>query len=59
MKAKTYRIRATEAEALKSLRIQWFTENGEEIKESEILHTLIKRHLKKLTLKETLDSRNQ
>lgn len=55
--AKSYRIRDEEAEQLKEAKFKMIVETKADIKDSDLLHLLIRKHLKNLTAKEVLKYR--
>ena len=57
--SKSYRIRDEESEELKEVRLKMIVESKSDIKESDILHTLIRKHLKNVSLKEVLKYREE
>jgi hypothetical protein len=57
--SKSYRIRDEEAEELKETRLKMIEESKTDIKESDILHVLIRKNLKNITIKEVLKYREE
>lgn len=57
--SKSYRLRDEEAEELKELRLKMIVETKTDIKESDILHTILRKHLKEVTTKEVLKYREE
>lgn len=57
--SKSYRIRDEEAEELKETRLKMIVESKTDIKESDILHVLIRKNLKNISIKEVLKYREE
>ena len=55
--SKSYRIREEESETLKEMRLKLIIETKLDIKESDILHVLIRNHLKNINSKEIIKYR--
>lgn len=57
--SKSYRLRDEEAEQIKELRLKMIVETKTDIKESDILHALIRKNLRELTTKEVMKYREE
>jgi hypothetical protein len=57
--SKSYRIRDEEAEELKETRLKMIVESKTDTKESDILHVLIRKNLKNISIKEVLKYREE
>lgn len=57
--AKTYRLKNEYEEMLKDKRIKFILELKDEVKESDILHAVLWKHLEKLTLKDVEEYRQE
>lgn len=57
--SKSYRLRDEEAEEIKEIRLRMIVESKTDIKESDILHVLIRKHIKNVSIKEVLKYREE
>lgn len=57
--AKSYRIRDEEAEELKEAKFKMIVETKTDIKDSDILHLLIRKYLKEIKAKDVLKYREE
>jgi len=57
--AKTYRLRTDTEEALSSKRIKFILETKDEVKESDVLHTVLWKYLDKITIKDVEEYRQE
>lgn len=57
--SKSYRLRDEEAELLKELRLKMIIETKIDIKESDILHVLVRKYIEKISNKEVIEYREK
>lgn len=57
--SKAYRLRAEETEAVREATVKFIVEKKVHIKESDVLHALIQKHLKNLTAADVLKYREE